>query len=202
VPCPHGVNLKKRVCDLCEEASLGPRPPKKVRVSVGEDYFVLDINRLDEEWVAQVHVYHAHATKLADAREAHERAKAAKKVADDDLKHVAAELDLEVRRNPTNFDIEKPTEKAVEHAVLVHKRYRQYQKLAYDAQAEVIRADHEASLLEVACKTLDHKRTALENLVILHGRDYFAAPRDRGSGFNERAESASFKRAFNRRKGE
>lgn len=127
------------------------------------EFFDLDMHRLDEEWLRQPRLYHDYAVKLADARATWERAKAAREV-------VQAELDRDARRSPSLFGLDKVTEPAVEKAVLLHKRYQK-------ANEEVIIAKHEMDVLQAAVDTLEHKKKALENMVSLHGRDYFAVPR-------------------------
>ena len=130
-------------------------------------YFELDKYRLDEEWVSQVALYHGHATKLAEAREEFERAKAARDV-------VYAELDRDIRANPGAFglgeDDRRVTESAIRNAALLQKRYTR-------AENRVINAKHDVDIHAVAVETLDHRKKALENLVQLQLANYFAEPK-------------------------
>lgn len=172
-----------------------------VRVEVGGDYFDVDLGRLEEEWANHPRVYHEHALALEDARRDHEQAKAAKKLADEDLRHTAAKLDLEVRRAPAEFGFPaKPTEKAIENAVVCHKHYRRAVIRTHEAQQKVIQTGHAAGVLEVACKTLDNKKFALQDLVRLWERDYFSKPRARGGDFGRRAGEAAADLAFGKKK--
>ena len=66
-------------------------------------FFDIDQDQLDHELVRQPRLYWQHAQKMAEAGAEHERAKAR-------LEVVEAELDREVRRDPTSFGIEKVTE--------------------------------------------------------------------------------------------
>lgn len=126
------------------------------------DFFELDPNRLDEEWVEHVRLYHEHALKLADARQEYERTKAEREL-------VAAELDREVRSNAVKLGI-KVTEAVVANAVTEHENYRQ-------VVGKVIRAKHDVDVAEVAVSTLEHRKKALENLVQLRLSDYYSEPR-------------------------
>lgn len=127
------------------------------------NFFDLNPNRLDQEWLKQSSLYHRFAVKLADAREVWERAKAHRDVTE-------AEVELEVRRNPLKFDLEKVTEGAVRMTVMADKRYQA-------AVAGVIKAKHDVDVLEAAVAALDHRKKALENLVQLRLRDYYSDPK-------------------------
>ena len=169
------------------------------------DYFAVDKNRLDEEWVRHIPLYHSHADQLADAREALERAKAAEEVSDDDRKYIAAQLDLAVRKDPMAYGLEcadgkKPTEGAIGNAVTVSKRYRKAQQACYDARDVVIKAKHKTDLLESAVKTLDHRKKAIEDLVTLRLKDYFSEPRLPKNDAGEYMRDAKRDAAFGKRK--
>ena len=127
------------------------------------DFFELDSGRLDEEWVNQPKLYFRYATRLAEAKEAHDRAKAQR-----DL--TVAKLDRNIRTEPLAYDIPKVTEGVVEKTVLLQPLYQAATKEVIDAKARV-------DQLEAVVSALDHRKKALENLVYLHGQSYFATPR-------------------------
>lgn len=126
-------------------------------------FFEIDEHRLDSEWVRQPAVYYRYAVKLADARTAYEQAKAARDV-------TVAELDREIRTHPEVYGVAKITEGVVEKTVLLQPEYQK-------AIAEVIDAKHQMDMLQAAVDTLEHRKRALENLVSLHGQNYFSTPR-------------------------
>lgn len=130
------------------------------------NFFDLDPNQLDQEWVRQPALYHKHAMILADARKMHEEKKTA-------LEVLKAEIDREVRSSPSEFGLEKITETVVASTVVIQPSYVRLQK-------EVIEARHNVAVAEAAVSTLDHRKKALENLVQLRLSDYFSEPRVKG----------------------
>lgn len=126
------------------------------------DFFEIDKFNLDKEWVRQPKLYHTFSTKLAGARRRHEEAKAF-------LELTEAELNMKIRSSPAVYGISKVTDKAIEAALAVNKKY-----LA--ARDAVIKAQYRVDLLNGAVRTLDHRKRALEDLVDLHLNDYFSRP--------------------------
>lgn len=136
---------------------------KEKAVNDEPQVFVVDQFHLDKDWVQQPEFYHQYATKLADARMEWELAKADRDV-------VFAELDKAIRLTPSEYGLEKLTETIVANTVLL-------QPEAKKANRKVIEKRHEADLLQAMVDALDHRKKALENLVMLQGRDYFSEPR-------------------------
>lgn len=126
------------------------------------EFFDLDLNRLDKEWISQPKIYFKYASKLADARRELEEQKA-------ELDIVRAEIDKEIRDDPALFDIVKTTETLITNTILQQKRYQ-------EAQAKVRTAKHDMDILQAAVSALDHRKAALENAVKLHGQNYFSTP--------------------------
>jgi len=85
-----------------------------------------------------------------------------------DIKH--AELDRDIRSDPAHFGIAKITEGAVQGAITINS---DYQKLSSD----YINAKYEAGMAAAAVRAFDQRKTSLENLVRLHGQQYFSGPR-------------------------
>ena len=128
-----------------------------------QDIFDLDKNRLDEEWTQQPRLYAQYATKLADARAEHERAKASRDV-------VEAELDRDIRLNPEKYDLTKVTEGSIQSTITLQKAHRK-------VVGDVIEASHTVDTLDAYVRALDHRKKALEKLVDLRLADYFSEPR-------------------------
>lgn len=122
----------------------------------------IDPMRLDYEWVRQPALYHEYSVKVAEARRDADRAKAKVDVA-------KAEAELDIRANPKEYGHEKVTEALVTALVAVHPQVKAAVRSHLDAK-------HDADILQAAVNALDHKKRALENLVELHGRDYFSQP--------------------------
>ena len=132
------------------------------------DYFDVDLYRLDWEWARQTGLYRKRSKKLVKARDRLARAKAAFEV-------TKAEVEMEIRKKPERYGMKKVTDAAVKARVLVHGEYQEAQELVF--KAEMVVNDLEGQL-----RALEHKKTSLEKLTELQGRDYFAEPRAKGSG--------------------
>lgn len=123
----------------------------------------IDETVLDLEWLEQPNLmlkftrYSAEMRKVADEIEA-------------ELDVIKAEVEKEVREDPEKFGIKKITEAAVKAAILLDTRFIKVNK-------DLIQAKFEAKVAEGAVKAFDHRKDALENLVKLHGQQYFAGPR-------------------------
>ena len=128
--------------------------------------FTPDKDALDDEWIRQPELYHKYATELADARLDFEEKK-------NKLEVVRAELDKEIRTDPEQFDLLKVTESGISAVIVVQPEYTK-------ALKRINTARHRIDILQAATTALDHKKKALENLVYLHGQNYFSSPRARG----------------------
>lgn len=129
--------------------------------------FTPDRDNLDDEWVRQPELYHSYAVQLADARKVQDERK-------NKLEVIQAELDSEIRQNPEEFGLEsRVTEGSIKATIIQHSRYTK-------ALQRLLDAKHSVDILQAAVVALDHKKKALENLVYLHGQDYFSSPKARG----------------------
>lgn len=137
----------------------------------------IDPLALDREWVGQASLFRKWAERLADAKKDWEDAKIRKDLAEDQMELIEAKIDLEVRKNPVNFGLESTTEKSIRNVVISDKRSQAAKKEVYKAQQEIVQAKHLVDTLESAVKSLEHRKTALENLVYLHGQNYYSQPR-------------------------
>jgi len=66
------------------------------------------------------------------------------------------------------------------------------------AAKEVLRLRHAADVLQAAVTALDHRKKALENLVYLHGQNYFSEPHARDGDSRETVNAATKRAARNR----
>lgn len=126
----------------------------------------IDPMALDKEWLNQPNLYFHWAVKAADAKRKMDEAKA-------ELEVEKASLMRLISLNPAEFGLAKGTDAMVTGAVLEQAEY----KAALRGFNE---AKHLAELYGVVLSTLDHRKRALENLVELHGMNYFSAPTARG----------------------
>lgn len=135
----------------------------KVDEHQDESLFDIDSNRLDQEWLSQPRRYFQEAKALADARAEWERAKATRDV-------VAAEIDRDIRSDPTAFGLEKITEAVVERTTLLQSRHK-------SAIESVIDAKHKTDIRQAVVDALDQKKSALENAVKLQLANYYSEPK-------------------------
>lgn len=126
----------------------------------------IEINEteLDVEWLDQPALMMRYARYLADVKMAFDKVK-------ERLELVKAELDKVIRTNPERFDIEKITDKVVENTIPMQATYK-------EASEALINAKYEMEMTYGAVKAIDARRDALENLVRLHGQQYFAGPQE------------------------
>jgi len=137
------------------------------------DFFNIDINMLDKEWLHQAELFFQWAVKLADARGRLEQAKG-------ELDLTKAECDKAIRESPEDFGIKKATETQVSLTIITLTEYKEALKTYQAAQYEV-------NVNQAAVQALDHRKSALERLVSLHGQKYFAQPQ----GIDEESKEAA-----------
>lgn len=123
----------------------------------------IDLHRLDEEWLKQPILYHEYADRLANAR---------RDLADAQIKRdiVEAECKRQIRKEPEAYGIEKSTEDQIRSTCILQPDMQ-------ESEHEVVQAKHAVDVLAAMVDALDHRKKSLENLVQLHGRDYFASPK-------------------------
>ena len=168
-------------CQRCGCPTLKPKTTIVHKEEKKPDFFQIDPNQLDVEWVAQPRLYHSYAKKLAAARQDLEQAKTA-------LEITEADLAQKIRRDPSKFGLEKLTEGAIREVIVLSADFKA-------ATTELIDAKHLVGVLEAAVTTLEHRKRALEKLVDLRLADYFSEPRTKSMGREARedAETAKFK---------
>jgi len=122
-----------------------------------EEDLKIDAEALDIEWLDQ-------ASKMMKYAELSARAEADAKRADEFVKTLRSELIKEAHE-----ELDKPTAMLVEAHYRTKKEYK-------NAKRQLIEATHEAEVLRQAVFAISARRAALENLVKLHGQNYFAGP--------------------------
>lgn len=131
-----------------------------------EDYdFQSDVeimpDALDIEWLGMANLTLKYGKMSEESKKKMDRLKARQK-------EVLAEVELDIRNQ---FKDENPKEGFIKAKVTLDKRSKK-------AEANLIKAKYEAGLYKVMVDSMDTKKTSLENLVRLHGREYFAGPRE------------------------
>ena len=140
--------------------------------------FYIDHTALDVEWLEQASLAAKWGYYFNECKEEFTRA-------EENVKVVRSELILLINQDPDKYLGEgiKPTDAKVEAAVRTHKKH-----LA--AKERWIKAMKTMNDAEVAKNEMSFTRkAALENLVTLHGQQYFAGPkmpRDLNKEFEDR----------------
>lgn len=128
-----------------------------------EDDIRIDETALDLEWLDQAKLMMKYVRYAAKARMELDLAK-------ERLDSVKAELDKNIRMNPEKYDLAKVTDAAVSATLLGLDDYTV-------ANQTVIEAKYEADIASGAVRAFEQRKDALENLVKLHGQQYFAGPK-------------------------
>lgn len=123
----------------------------------------IDDNSLDLEWLDQPSLMLKYARVSAQTRRILDEAK-------QNLDVVRAELDKDIRENPDDYGIAKVTEGSITSAINTSDDYKKAFKAFLDAK-------YEADMAGGAVRAFDARKDALENLVRLHGQQYFAGPK-------------------------
>ena len=123
----------------------------------------IDDTALDIEWLEQPRKMMQYSKNAAFRRMKLEEAKQALDIA-------KAEVDNKIRKNPEMFGIEKITENVISATILIANEYQ-------EAYAEYLTAKYESDMASGAVQAFEQRKSALENLVKLHGQQYFAGPK-------------------------
>jgi len=123
----------------------------------------IDEQALDGEWLdhpRRVVVYCIHAAEM------HRNMDLAKERVD----VCRAQLDQRIRANPDEFGLgTRITEGSIQSAILVDDEYQETTRAYFQAK-------YEYDVAQGVVRAFDHRKSALENLVRLHGQSYFAGP--------------------------
>lgn len=122
----------------------------------------LDIDelKLDKELKIQATMVRYWSEKTAEAQAKYDEAKSK-------LDIVAAELNLEIRKNPDKYGIDKLTETTINAIVITHPDHR-------IATKKVNEARYNLDMAKAAINGLEHKKRALTLLTELFVRDYYS----------------------------
>lgn len=158
-----------------------------------EEDLAIDPSILDEEWLAHSAVCKVYSKALADEIKALDKLEERKKVVFEECKDMVAkkqaEIDLDIRANPKEYDCpmkgDNPhvTEAWVTAKLTMSPILEACKKEAAEKRAEIINAviekTYEVNILKGAVENFTFQRKAsLENLVTLHGQQYWAGPKE------------------------
>ena len=125
----------------------------------------IDEDALDLEWLEQPEKMLEVSSNAAECKREMDEAK-------DNLDLTKADLDYNIRSNPEKYVDEgiKLTEPVVAATILKQEEYQ-------EASAAYLKAKYEYDVARGAVDAFEQRKSALENLVKLHGQQYFAGPR-------------------------
>ena len=127
-----------------------------------EKDILIDETALDVEWLEQPRLMMKYTRYAADTRQEMDLAR-------ENLDLVRAELDKKIRNDPDRYDLVKITEGAVTNTIIAQPAYK-------DAMERFLVTKYEYEVAQGAVRAFDQRKSALENLVRLHGQQYFAGP--------------------------
>lgn len=145
---------------------------------------------LDVEWVKQASLYLKYGEQVAKMRDRVDRLKEKLDVQD-------AELSLKIRQNPASYGLDKVTEGVIKDTILASADHTELAN-------ELAETRYELEILQTALRAMDVKKSALENLVRLHGASYFAGPsvpRDLGAEWVKEVERTSARDTIKKKMG-
>ena len=122
----------------------------------------IDEQALDTEWIDQPALVLTYGSNAAKHEFLMDKAK-------ERINIVKAEMDSAIRKNPEKYGIEKITESAITAVIATDTEMQK-------VNMEFLDAKYEYSMSIAAVRALQDKKSALENLVRLHGQSYFAGP--------------------------
>lgn len=137
---------------------------------------------LDMEWLDQPKLILKYSEMLATARVRYEKSK-------EKMDVYEAELALSIRSAPKDYGIDKITEQVIKYTIAADEERSVLYK-------EVIQKKYNVDMLQSAVNAFEHRKKALENLVTLHGQQYFAGPsvpRNLAEEYKARIAKANFR---------
>jgi hypothetical protein len=123
----------------------------------------IDETSLDIEWLEQPSLMLKYGINESDLEKKKDLLK-------EKLDLTKADLDRKIRENPESFEISKITETVVANTIIMQDEYKEVYHEFLDVQ-------HEYNIAKVAVRAITQRKDALENLVRLHGQQYFAGPK-------------------------
>ena len=127
-----------------------------------EQDMTIDPDALDVEWIEQPRLMLRYAQHASEMKREVERAK-------EKLDIIRADLDKKIRVAPEEFGIVKLTESVITSTIITQVQYKK-------GNEEFLEVAYEANMAQGALRALEGKKAALENLVKLHGQQYFVGP--------------------------
>lgn len=127
-----------------------------------EEDVAIDESALDVEWLRQPQLTVKYCRLATKTKEVVDQTK-------EQLDVTRAMLDRDIRSDPVKYNVVKITEGVVTNTILLQDEHQR-------ASENYLQARYEYEMARVAVAAIQTKKDALENLVKLHGMQYFAGP--------------------------
>lgn len=136
---------------------------KKKKGTKGKESILdIDLLKLEHEWVHHPRLMEKYSDKAANAR-------LDQKVFKSSLEVYSAELYIKIRRKAESNDV-KVTETAIKSLMVMDKGLQ-------SRNGQLLELEHRVDILQGMIASIIDRRRALQDLVELHGQQYFSAPR-------------------------
>jgi hypothetical protein len=136
-----------------------------------------DKHNLDVEWERQPELAYKYCAEEAKIRHHAENVKLRVDEAKAEQKRVAAEVYLDVCKNPEKFGLAKTTNPLIDAAVETSQQVIDANEKVMKLRSELNQANHELDLVHAAVQSITtDKRQALSSEVELWSRGYFGTP--------------------------
>ncbi len=136
----------------------------------------IDPDTLDIAWLEQADLYYKYSDAWNTALNEKNDLKIEVERQKEKIEEAKADLDLDIRKNPDTYDIDKVTESAIQSAIHVNPDYKKELETMYDLKKEFNEAQAKANRLYSCVAAMEQRKTALENLVRLINQQYFSTP--------------------------
>lgn len=127
-----------------------------------EEDIRIDPEALDVEWLGQADLMRRYSKHAAEMKRAVDEAK-------ERLEMGKAQIEMDIRADPDKYGLSKVTEGAIQSTMVLQEEYQQLSK-------EYIDAKYESDIAQGAVRSVDQRKTALQELVHLLSTSYFAGP--------------------------
>lgn len=122
----------------------------------------IDESNLAVEWLDQPRLMMKYSKHIADMKKEVDLQK-------EKIDLIRAEYDTKIRKDPKKFKLDKISNEAINNIIIQKEKYR-------EANEKLIELNYEYNVAMNAVRAFEQRKSALENLVKLHGQQYFAGP--------------------------
>lgn len=174
---------------IYEKYNLSPKIDREV-----------DVDELDVEWFEHTNMFGDYSDAYAIASKKRDDAKLAVERAKENVDKVKAEIGLDIRANPNEYDLTKVTDASVEACIKTQDKYQKVMEDYFAAWEKHNQAKYESDVLGGAVKTMEQRKFSLENAIRLMTMQYFDTPNEPKDDPKARQKIRKMERARARQK--